>query len=154
MLFLLVELSNVERLVNVPRNRANFSSKLLLNPVKSKSIIISDKVDGNTEVSKPSTSANPVEIGLCHLWKIKVDDHIHSLDVYTTSEQIAADQVSTESSPEIMEHPVPVSLSHFGVNIIAGVTKLGYLLGEELYSLCRVAKNYALINLELGKERV
>ena len=43
-----------------------------------------------------------------------------------------------------MEHPVPVCLGHLGVDVVAGVPKLGDLLRQQLHSLCRVAEDDAL----------
>lgn len=41
-------------------------------------------------------------------------------------------------------------LSHLGVNVEAGVSQLGDLLGEELHSLRGVAEDYGLVDLELN----
>lgn len=40
-------------------------------------------------------------------------------------------------------------LSHLGVDVEAGVSQLGDLLGEELHSLGGVAEDYGLVDLEL-----
>ena len=78
----------------------------------------------------PSTTTNPVKISFSHLGEIKVDDNIDSLNVNTSGEEITADQVPAQPSSEVMEHSVSVSLSHLGVNVVAGVSKLSYLLGQ------------------------
>jgi len=105
-------------------------------------------------VPKPATSANPVEIRLSHLWEIEVDDHVDGLDVDTSGKEVAAHEITTQASSEIMENPVPVSLGHLGVDVVAGVTKFGDLLGQQLNPLCRVAKNDALVDLQFGEKRI
>ena len=71
-----------------------------------------------------------MKISFSHLGEIKVDDNIDSLDVNTSGEEITAYQVPAQASSEVMEHSVSVSLSHLGVNVVAGVSKLSYLLGQ------------------------
>ena len=53
-----------------------------------------------------------------------------------------------------MEHPVPVRLGHLGVDVVAAVAELCNLLGEELDPLSGVAEDDALVDLQLGEERV
>jgi len=151
---LLVEFSHVETLVDIPWDWPDFRPKLLLNSVEGKPVVVSDQVDGNAEVSKPSTSADPVEVSFGHLGEVEVDDDIDSLDVDTSGEQITADEIATETSSEIVEDPVTVSLSHLGVDVIAGISKLSDLLGQQLDPLCGVAENDALVYLKLGEEGV
>ena len=71
-----------------------------------------------------------MEISFSHLGEIKVDDDIDSLDVNSSGEEITADKIPAQSSSEVMEHSVSVSLSHLGVYVVAGVSKLSYLLGQ------------------------
>ena len=52
-----------------------------------------------------------MKVSLWHLWKIKVDDNIYSLDVYATCEQVAANQVTAHAFSEIMKHTVAVFLN-------------------------------------------
>ena len=53
-----------------------------------------------------------------------------------------------------MEHPVPVSLGHLGVDVEAAEPELGDLLGQKLNPLSGVAEDDGLVDLELGEERV
>ena len=85
-----------------------------------------------------------MEIGLGHLGEVEVDDDIDGLDVDTSCEEIAADQVSAQASSEVVEDSVAVSLGHLGVDVVAGVSELCDLLGEQLHSLCGVTEYYAL----------
>ena len=92
----------------------------------------------------PSTTANPVEVGLGHLGEVEVDNDVDRLDVDTSGEEIAADQVPAEAGSEVVEDSVTVSLSHLGVDVVARVAQLGDFLGQQLHSLRRVAEDYAL----------
>ena len=85
-----------------------------------------------------------MEVGLGHLWEVEVDDDVDSLDVDTSGEEVAADQVPTEAGSEVVEDSVAVSLGHLGVDVVAGVTQLSDLLGQQLHSLRGVAEDYAL----------
>ena len=85
-----------------------------------------------------------MKVRLSHLGEVEVDDDIDSLDVNTPGEEIAADEVPAEASSEVVEDPVPVSLGHLGVNVVAGVTELSDLLGQQLDSLGGVAEYNAL----------
>ena len=85
-----------------------------------------------------------MEVSFGHLGEVEVDDDIDSLDVDTSGEQITTDEIATETSSEIMEDPVAVSLGHLCVNVVAGVSKLSDLLRQQFYSLCGVAENDTL----------
>ena len=85
-----------------------------------------------------------MKVRLSHLGEVEVDDDIDSLDVNTPGEEIAADEVPAEASSEVVEDPVPMSLGHLGVNVVAGVTELSDLLGQQFDSLGGVAEYNAL----------
>ena len=127
-----------------PWDGFDFSAQLLLNPVQSESVIVGDEVDGDTEVTEPSASANPVQVGLSHLGEVEVDDHVDGLDVDAPGEEVAADEVPAESGSEVVEDSVPVGLGHLGVDVVAGVAQLRDLLGQQLHSLGGVAEYNAL----------
>ena len=76
-----------------------------------------------------------MQVGLSHLGEVEVDDDVDSLNVDTSSEEIAAHEVPAEAGPEVVEDSVAVSLGHLGVNVVAGVTELSDLLGQQLHSL-------------------
>jgi hypothetical protein len=116
--------------------------------MQGESVVVGDQVDGDTKVAEPATSTDPVEVGLGHLGEVEVDDNVYGLDVDTPGEQVAADEVATETGSEVVEDPVSVSLGHLGVDIVTGITKLGDLLGEQLNPLGGVAENDTLGNEE------
>ena len=76
-----------------------------------------------------------MQVGLSHLGEVEVDDDVDSLNVDTSSEEIAAHEVPAEAGPEVVEDSVAVSLGHLGVNVVAGVAELSDLLGQQLHSL-------------------
>lgn len=84
----LVELSNVESFIDIPRNGSNFGAQLLFYAMQGKSVIIGDQVNRYTKVTEPATSSNPMQVSLGHLREVEVDDNIDSLNVDTTCEQI------------------------------------------------------------------
>jgi len=51
-----------------------------------------------------------VKVSFGHFGKIKVDNHIDSLNIYAASEKVTADEVPTHALPEVMEDAVPVFL--------------------------------------------
>ena len=85
-----------------------------------------------------------MKVSLGHLGEVEVDDDVDGLDVDTSGEEIAADQVPAEAGSEVVEDSVAVSLGHLGVDVVAGVTQLSDLLGQQLHSLCGVTEDYAL----------
>jgi len=129
LVLLLVELSHVERLVNVPRDGLDLSPKLLLDSVKSEPVVVRDEIYRNTQVAESSTATNPVKVSLSHLGEVEVDDDIDSLDVNTPGEEIAADEVPAEAGSEVVEDAIPVVLRHPGVNVVAAVAEVSDLLG-------------------------
>lgn len=136
-----LQLCHVEVLVDDLGNWLDFSAQLLLYAVQREAVIVGDQVDGDAEVAKAAGSANAVQIRLCHLWEVKVDHHVHSLYVYASREEVRADKVPAEASAEVVEHAVTMLLGHLGVDVVAGVAKLGYLLGQELHPLSGVAED-------------
>ena len=48
-------------------------------------------------MSESSRSSDPVEIGLCHLREVEVDDDVDGLDVDASSEQVRRHQVAAKA---------------------------------------------------------
>lgn len=116
------------------------------------------------------------EICFCCLGHIKVDDYVHGLDIHTSGQEIypitiqeihtlisytlqanlplnaaltGTDQIPAHPSPKVVEHPITVRLQHLGVGEEARVSEFGDLLGEEFYSVGRVAEDHGLVDLKL-----
>jgi len=66
----------------------DFRTQLLLDAVKIEAVLIRDEIDGNTEMTKSTATANSVEVGLGVLGEIEVDDDIDSLDIDTTRQEV------------------------------------------------------------------
>ena len=90
-----------------------------------------------------------MEIGLGHLGEVEVDDDVDGLDVDTSGEEIAADQVPAEAGSEVVEDSIAVSLGHLGVDVVAGVAQLRYLLSQQFHPLCRIAE-YDTLQSKIG----
>jgi len=84
----LMELGNVQGFINHLRDWLDLCAELLFDPVQGEPVVVGDEVNGDTQVAETSRSSDPVEVSLCHLWKVEVDDNVHSLNVNTSCEQI------------------------------------------------------------------
>ena len=81
-------LANVEAAINNRRNSSYLGSELLLHASKAVSIVIRNKVHGQTQMSKPSRTTDPVEVRFTVLGEIEVDHNVDRLNVNTPSEEI------------------------------------------------------------------
>lgn len=64
----------------------NLGTQLLLDAVQIESVLERDEVDSKTEVTVTTRATNSMQICLCVLGEIKVDDDVDGLDVDTASE--------------------------------------------------------------------
>ena len=145
---------SVEFLINGLWNGCNLGTKFLLDSVEVEAILPIDQVDRHSQMAEPSRSTNAMKVGLRILRKIEIDDHIYGLDVDTTSKKIGTYKVAANTIPEIMEHAVAVVLQHLGMRIETGVSKFGDFLRKQLHTICGVAENDGLVDLQFGKESV
>jgi hypothetical protein len=49
-------------------------------------VVICDEIDGNAQMTKSTRSTNTMQIGLGHLWKVKVNYNVNSLYVNASRE--------------------------------------------------------------------
>lgn len=68
--------------------------------------------------------------------EIEVDNDVYSLNINTTSEEVRAYEITTNTVPEVMEDTVAVVLEHFSVRVETRVTKLCYFLGKKFDTVC------------------
>ena len=134
-------LSAVKPLLNLRRDGLDLSAKLLLDLIEVQPVVISDQVDGESEVTEPSRASHSMKVGLRVLGEVKVDDDVDRLDVNATGEEIGGDEVAAMAVAEVVEHPVPMALLHLGMDVEAGVAELCDFLGQQLHSVDRVAKD-------------
>jgi len=99
---------HIQPLVYARGNGFDFGAKLLLNLVQVKAVIVRDEIDGQAQMTKATGTPNAVKIGFRVLWKVKIDDHIHSLYVNAPSKQVYTHKVSASSVSEVMENTIPV----------------------------------------------
>jgi len=142
---------HVKSFVDFLGNGFDFSAKFLLNFLKIESVVVCDEIDCNSQMAVTSGTTNPVKISFTHLWEVKVYHHVHSLDVYPSSEQIRADEISAMALPEIVEDPVPVGLVHAGVDVVTSVPQIRDLLCQQFNSLRTIAEYDRLIDLQLSE---
>ena len=72
-------------------------------------------------MSESPRPANTVQIRLSSLGKVEVDDHVDTLDVDASGEEVGAHQVPSSACAELVEHAIAVSLSHLGMNVEARI---------------------------------
>jgi hypothetical protein len=97
---------NIQPLIDLLWNGLYLRPQFLLDAIQVKPILVRDEVDGESQMTKTSRPAYAVEVRFRVLWKVKVDDDIDSLDIYTTGEEIGADEISADAVAEIMENAV------------------------------------------------
>lgn len=110
---------------------------------------VRNKVDGKSEVAESARTPNSMEVCLRVLREVKIDDHIYGLYVDTSSDQIGGDEESAFSFGEIVEHLISLLLIHLCVDKEAAVTLINDFWSKEFNTLCAVAEDDALINLQL-----
>lgn len=123
-------LVNVKALVDGLGNRLDLGAEIPLNVVQVEAVLPADQIDGQSEVAVTTRSSNTMEVRLCVLGEVEVDDNVDRLDVDTTRQEIGANEVSANTVAEVVEDAVSSLLGHLGVAVEARVTKLGDLLGE------------------------
>jgi hypothetical protein len=88
-----------------------------------------------------------VEICFRVFGKVEVYDDVDGLYVYTASEKVGADEVTTNPVSEVVEDAVSVGLQHFGMRVEARIAEFSDLLGQEFDSVGGITKDDRLINL-------
>lgn len=78
----------VEILFNDGWDGFDLRAQLLLNLVQVEPVIVGDEVDGETQVAESPRATHTMQIGLGVFGKVKVDNHIDSLHVNATREQV------------------------------------------------------------------
>ena len=68
-------------------------------------------------MTKATGTSNSMKIRLRILRKVEVDDHIHSLDIDTTSEKIGTDEITADAVAEVVEDAIAVGLEHFSMRV-------------------------------------
>ena len=110
---------DVEVLVDGLWDRLDLGAKVTFDIIQVEAIVPVDQVDCKTQMSKASRSSDAMEVGLCVLWEVEIDDNINGLDINAASEEIRANEISTDSITEVMEDPVAVCLKHTSVTVEA-----------------------------------
>lgn len=105
-------------------------------------------------MTKTARAADAMKICLGVLREVEINDNVDRLNVDTASQQVRANEIPADSIAEIVEHPVAVLLKHAGMRIEARITKLGDFLGEEFYTVRRVAEDDRLVYLQFVEEGV
>ena len=121
--------------------------KFLLYLIKRLTVIPSDEIDGNTQMTESTGSADTMKIRLSVLGKVKIDDDVDSLNVDATSEEIRAYKVATFAVAEIVKNSITRLLEHACVRVEAGVSELGNFFGKKLHTIRGIAEDDGLVDL-------
>lgn len=105
-------------------------------------------------MTETTGTTNPMQIRLCILGEVKVDNNVDRLDIDTSRQQIRANEIAAHAIAEVVEHAVTVLLKHAGMRVEARVAQFSDLLRQQLDTVCGIAENDGLIDLELGEESV
>mmetsp|Transcript_31560 Transcript_31560/g.69085 ORF Transcript_31560/g.69085 Transcript_31560/m.69085 type:complete len:209 (-) Transcript_31560:747-1373(-) len=95
-----------------------------------------------------------MKVSLRILGEIKIDNHVDTLNVDTSGEQVGRNQATARALTEIVEDPISVGLLHSGVDVEATEAQLCNLLGEQLHARDGIAKDDSLVDVQLGEQRV
>ena len=68
-------------------------------------IILSNEIDRNTKMTKPTRTSNPMQVGVRRPREVEIDDHIDRQNVDTSREEIRADETPGLSIAEVMVNP-------------------------------------------------
>ncbi len=69
-------------------HRVNLGVKFLLNLDYVLLVILSDEIDGQSDLSKPATSANSVQVGAAFVGEVEVDNHVNCRYIDTSGNKI------------------------------------------------------------------
>lgn len=105
-------------------------------------------------MTKPSWPPNTVEICLSIFGKVEIDDNVHALNVNSTCEKVGCDKVASGTIAKLMKDTITIRLLHLGVDIVAGIAKLGDFLREQFDAVDGVAENDGLVDLQFGEKGV
>src|SRR5947208_15109579 len=93
-----------------------------------------------------------MKIGFGVLWKVEINDNVHSLDINTAGEKIRANKIARNAVSEIMEYLVAILLEHFRMGIKTGVAEFGDFLRQKFYPIGRVTEDDGLVDLQFREE--
>lgn len=97
---------SVKIFVNVLWNGDNLSWQLRLNLEKILLIIVGDEVDGQTEVTESSWSADSMQVGLSVVREVEVYHNVNGNDIDTSREDVGAYETTCLSILEVMVDPI------------------------------------------------
>ncbi len=69
-------------------NGLDLCVELLLDSVECETVLVSDEIDGDSQMSESPRSPDPVQVSLCVAREIEIDHHIHCLNVNPSCQKI------------------------------------------------------------------
>lgn len=130
------------------RHRVDFRVQLPLYLYHVLLVLLSYQIYGQTDLSKSSTSTNPVQINTGLGREVKVDDHVHSLHVNTSCDQIRTHQSLKLSLRESLKTFRPLISLHIGMQKLILIPLLIQFFGQKLCTFIRATENDALVDYQ------
>ena len=92
----------VKILVNVLWDWLDLGAQLILNLEHFMLVVFGNKVDGETEMTEPAGTSDPVKVGVRAAREVEVDNDVHGHDIDTTCEEIGAHKASGLTIAEVV----------------------------------------------------
>ena len=96
--------NSVQVLVDVLWDSLNLSVKLVFNLKHIVLVILGDEINGQSQVSESSRTANSVQVSVTIAWEVEVDNNVDCHDIDTSREQICTYETTGLSLFEVMEN--------------------------------------------------
>lgn len=97
--------NRVQIFVNILGDRVDGGVEFILDFEHVMLIILSNEIDRNTKMTKPTRTPYPMQVGVRRPREVEIDDHIDRQNVDTSREEIRADETPSLSVAEVMVNP-------------------------------------------------
>ena len=138
--------SSIERLIHVSRHGIYFCIQLFLYFYHVLLVTLGNEVYSQTDLPISTRSTYTMQIGATFIREVKIDDHVYSLHINTSSNQIRADQSFELSLSETIKYSDSFISFHVGMQILILIFFLVQLTWQEFCSFVWSAKNDTLID--------
>jgi hypothetical protein len=95
---------------NLRWNWFDFSVEFFFNFVEIEAVVISDKVDCESQMTESSRPSDSMKIRLTVFGEVEVDDNVDCFDIDTASEEVSAHKITTCSISEVMKDSIAMFL--------------------------------------------
>merc|ERR1719336_2444938 len=110
--------------------------------------LVADEGDGQTLGTKPASPSNSVQVCVCVLRHIVVEDDVNALNVHSTAKQVGGDQNPLLEVLELLVPGKPLLLAHAPVDGDGREVLLNQQLGQCHAPLHRLDEDHHLVELQ------